>query len=133
MRVLKLLRIVIDGVVFMFHSDRILCRFLIDRILLRIHSDRVFFKSSGFSSGSADSSLGSSMLLFHHVAIFYQIVLLLFFNQKHTFCFTIIISSKTISLTYFNNFDQTGSEKNIIKIKNEKKYVENICHQFPDL
>ena len=109
----------------------------------------VGFSLIGFSLGSTviGSSLspqgflqGPQIILLDHQCsfsamslFFYQIVLLLFFNQKHTFCFAIIISSKTISLTYFNNFDKTGSEKNIIKIKNKKKYVESICHQFPDL
>ena len=50
------------------------------------------------------------------------------------FCFTFIIFSKTISLTRFNNFNKTDSEKMNEEIhdKDTKCYIENICHQFPD-
>ena len=68
LRVLKLLWIFIDSVVYRFHGDSVLFRFFIDRIIFRVLSDRVFFESSAIesSSGSAaiDSSLGSSMLFF---------------------------------------------------------------------
>ena len=54
LKVLKLLRIFIDSIVFRFNSDRTLFRFPIDRILFRVLSDRVFSESSviGCSSGS---------------------------------------------------------------------------------
>ena len=73
-RALKLLKVLIDGVLFRFHSDR---------VLLTVLSDRILFESSviGFSLGSSvtDSSLGSSVLFFRHVAIF---LVLLLFHQK---------------------------------------------------
>ena len=57
-----------------YHNDNVLLRFFSDRILFRVLGDRVLFESSviGSSSGSAvrDSSIGSSMLFFRHVAIF---------------------------------------------------------------
>ena len=50
---------------FRFHSDRVFFRFFSDRVHLRVLSDRVLFESSVI-----DSSLGSSVLFFRHVAIF---------------------------------------------------------------
>ena len=50
LKVLKLLRIFIDSIVFSFHSDRTLFRFFIDRILFRVLSDRVFSESSVIGS-----------------------------------------------------------------------------------
>ena len=39
-----------------------------------------------------------------------------------------------ISLTCFNNFRKTDSEKNQdIPNRDTKYYIENICHHFPDL
>ena len=83
LRVLKLLRIFIDSVVFRFYV--VFFRFPIDTILFRVLSDRVFFESSEIGSSSLgyaviDSSLHqcsfSSMSLF-----FYQIVLLMFLSN----------------------------------------------------
>ena len=116
LRVLKLLWIFIDRVVYRFHSDSVLFRFFIDRILFRVLSDRVLFESSVIesSSGSAviDSSLGHKCSFSVMSLYFYQVVLLLFyFYQKQMFCVTFIIFSKTISLTCFNNFNKTDSEK----------------------
>ena len=43
-------------------------------------------------------------------------------------------SSKIISLTCFDHFSKTDSEKNEeIHNRDTKYYIENICHQFPDL
>ena len=78
--------------------------------------DKVFFESLviELSSGSAviNSSLGSSMLFFQHVAFFLSNSASNFFYQKQTLCFTFIIISKTIRLICFNNFNKTDSEKN---------------------
>ena len=50
------------------------------------------------------------------------------------FCFTFIIFSETISSTCFNNFNKTDNEKNEeIYDRDAKYYIENICHEFPDL
>ena len=60
--VLKLLKVIIDRVVFRFLSDRIL--------LPVLFQSSVIGCSSGFSV--IDSSLGSSVLFFQHPAIFYK-------------------------------------------------------------
>ena len=55
----------------------------------------------------------------------------IFFNKNR--CFSYIYY---ISLKCFNNFNKTDSEKineEILNDKNTKYYIENICHQFPDL
>ena len=113
-----------------FTLIRVLFRFLIERILITVLSDsllwvlrdRVFFfrvRSNRFFS--------SSMLFFRHVAIFYQIMLLLLLIKNRCFVFHSLKFSKIISLTCFDNFSKTDSEKNT------KYNIENICHQFPDL
>ena len=87
MKVLKLLWVFIDTVVCKCHSDNgnALFRFFIDRILFRVLSDRVLFESSVMQSSSEfaviDSSLGSSIHFFSHVAIFCQIVLPFFIKN----------------------------------------------------
>ena len=68
------------------------------------------------------------MLFYHHIAIFYQIALLLFFIKNRCFVLHSVWFSKIISLTSFNNFSKTKSEK-----RETKCYFENIWHQFPDL
>ena len=123
-----------------FTVIRVLFRFLIDRILLKVLIDTVFFESSEVRSYSFRSAvIGFSL---HHCSfstmllVFYQIVLLL---SKTDVFFAFIITLKKISLTCFNNFTKTDSEK-----QNEEmhgrilywKYVINfpiyICHQIPD-
>ena len=86
LRVLKLLRIFIDNLVFRFHSAMVLFRLLIDRTLFSVLCDWVFFIVAVI-----DLFLGLSMLFYCHVVVFYQIV---FFYQKQIFCFTFIIFSK---------------------------------------
>ena len=86
LRVLKLLRIFIDNLVFRFHSAMVLFRLLIDRTLFSVLSDWVFFIVAVI-----DLFLGLSMLFYCRVVVFYQIV---FFYQKQIFCFTFIIFSK---------------------------------------
>ena len=80
---------------FRFHGDRVLFRFLSDRALLRVPSDRTLIESSVIDPSSwssvIDSSLGPSVLLFWHAAIFYQIVFLL----KADVLFYIIFSKRT--------------------------------------
>ena len=102
LRVLKLLRVLIDRACFRFFSYR---------VLLRVLSDRVLFESSviGFSSGSSiiDSSLGKSVFFFRNVANFYQNMLLLFF----IYIFSKRSSHLTISLTCFNDINKTDSKK----------------------
>ena len=72
LKVLKLLKIFTDSVVFRFHSDRALFRFFIDRILFRVLSDWVFSESSVIRS-----SLRSAVLLGHQRCI--SAMLLFFF------------------------------------------------------
>ena len=97
LRVLKLLRLYIDRVVFSFHSDRVLFRFLTDSIPFRVFSDRVFFESSviGSSSGSAvASSLESSVLFFRHAAIFLSNRATTFFIKNRCFVLHYILKKK---------------------------------------
>ena len=74
LRVLKLLRIITDRVLFRFLNDMVLYRFLSDGVLLKVLSHRVIFESSAIRSSSRssviDSSLRSSVLFFRHVATF---------------------------------------------------------------
>ena len=65
LRVLKLLRIFIDKLVFRFHSAMVLFRLLIDRTLFSVLSDWVFFIVAVI-----DLFLGLSMLFFCHVVVF---------------------------------------------------------------
>ena len=74
-KVLKLLRVLIDRVLFGFHSDRILFRFLSDKAILKVLINMVLFESSVIdsSSGGLSSrffSLGSSVLFFRYAATF---------------------------------------------------------------
>ena len=145
-RVLKLLWIFIDRVLYRCHSNNVLFRSFIDRILFRVVNDRVLFESSMIESSSASavigSSLGSSMLFFRHVAIFLSNRATIFY-QKQMFCFTFTIFSKTISLMCFNNFGKTDREKMNEEIHDKDTililywyYIDiilKISHQFPDL
>ena len=116
LRVLQLLRIFIYSVVFRFYG--ILFRFPTDTILFRVLSDRVFFESSeiGSSSSSLDSAAIDSSL---HQCSFYAMSLFfikscyyIFFIKNRCFVLHSSYFSKTISLTCFNNFTKTDSEKN---------------------
>ena len=73
LRLVKLLRVLNDKILFKFHSDRILFVFSSERVLLRVLSDRVIIEFSviGSSSWSSviESSLGSSMFFFFLVVI----------------------------------------------------------------
>ena len=73
-----------------FTVIRVLFGFLIDRILFRVLSDRVFFDSSVIESSSGfaviDSSLGSSVLFFRHIAIFLSNRATIFFKNR---CFVL--------------------------------------------
>ena len=92
LRVLKLLRIFNDSVVFRFHSDNVLFRFLIDRILFRVLSGEVYFESSEIGSSSLGSIVIDSSLhqcSFSAMSLFFdQIVLLLFIKNR---CFFVSI------------------------------------------
>ena len=85
--------ILIDSVIFRFHSDRTPFRFFIDRILFRFLSDRVFSESSVIGSSS-----GSAVLLGHQCSFsamslfFYQIVLLFLLSKT---CFVLHYNLKT--------------------------------------
>ena len=91
-KVLNLMRIFIDSLAFMFHSDKVLFRFVIDRILFRDLSDRVLFESSEIGSsslGSAviDSSLHHCYDVFSAMSLFFYQIVFYYFNQKEMFCF----------------------------------------------
>ena len=69
-----------------FTVIRVLFRFLIERILFRVLSDRVFFESSEIGSSSLGYAVIDSSLhqcSFSAMSLFYHLVLLLFFYQKH--------------------------------------------------
>ena len=126
LKVLKLLRIFIDSIVFRFHSDRTLFRFFIDRILFRVLSDRVFFESSviGCSSGST--------VLLGHQCFFSAMSLFFLSNRAANFfiknrCFVL-----HYSLTCFNHINKLRNTT-CSDDWDTKYYFENTCHQFPDL
>ena len=115
-------------VLFSFHSNKFLFRFFVDRVLLivlsdrdpilMVHNDRDLFEYpvTGSSPGSSviDSSLWSSLL-------FFQLVPLFVINTCYYFFF---------ALYYQKELHTISSEK--MHDKNTK-YIENICHQFPNL
>ena len=138
LKVLKLLRIFIDSVVFRFHNDRTLFRFFIDRILFRVLSDSVFSESSVIGSSS-----GSAVLLGHQCSFstmsqfFYQIVLLLFY-QKQIFCFT-LYSQNEVRLMCFNHINKLrnttcsgGWDTKYYLDNNVINFPIYICHKTPD-
>ena len=73
------------------------------------------------------------MLFFRHVAI-YRVTT---FFIKIDVLFRIHYNSQkqlVVLVVCFKNFSKTDSEKNEkIHIRDTKYYIENICHQFPDL
>ena len=115
LRVLKLLWIFIDRVVYRCYSDNVLFRFFIDRIFFRVLNDRVLYESSVAESSSGSAVIDSSIILDHQSSFsamplfFYQIALL-FFIKKTDALFHIHYILKN-SLTCFNNFNKTGREK----------------------
>ena len=100
----------------------------IDSILFKFLSDRVLFKSSviGYSSSSAiiDSSLGSSILFFHHVTMFYELVLL--------FCFIFIIFSKTTGLTSAKLIAKESMKK-YLHDKDTKYHIEKYVIKYNNI
>ena len=80
LKVLKLLRIFIDSVVFRFHSDRTFYRFFIDRTLFRVLSNRVFSNSSVMRSSS-----GSAVLLGHQWSFSTMSLFFVLSNRAATF------------------------------------------------
>ena len=130
LRVLKLLWILSDRVVYKCHSDSVLFRFFIDQILFGVLSDKVLFAFSvnGSASGSTviDSPLGSSMLFFRHVAIFLSKRAIIFFNQKQMFCFKrkIQYPFKWIQLIEWSNYLNMNSRLHLSnKLKECGKFL----------
>ena len=86
-------------VLFRFHGDRVLVRFLKDKVLLRVLRDMILCESSviGSYSGSPviDFFLGSSVLFFRHVTIFYQTFYYFFINNR-MLCFTVLYFQKEL-------------------------------------
>ena len=122
-----------------FTVTRVLFRFLIDRILVSVLSDRVFFESTEIGSSSLgyaviDSSLHQSCSFSAMSLVFIKSCYYFFFFIKNR-CFVLhsLKFSKIISLTCFNNFSKTVTEKMKKYIIETQCYIENICHQFPDL
>ena len=119
-------------VLFSFHSNKFLFRFFSDRVLLSVLSDRdtiLMVLNDGslwvpsdrlfFGSSVIDSSLWSSLL-------FFQLVPLFFINTCYYFLF---------ALYYQKELHTISSEKlkKYLHDKDMKYYIENICHQFPNL
>ena len=88
LKVLKLLRIFIDSVVFRFHSDRTFYRFFIDGILFRVLSDRVFSDSSVMRSSSGSAVLWVINALFPSCRYFFFIKSCCYFFIKNR-CFVL--------------------------------------------
>ena len=115
LRVLNLLRVLSDSVLFRFLSDWALFKFLSDRVLFMVLSDRALFQSSVVcsSEGSSviDSSLGLLVLLFRCVGTFLSKSATTFFIKTDVL-FYIIFSKRclflTIRLTCFDEFQQNG-------------------------
>ena len=121
-------------------SDSVLLRFSIDGILFRVLSDRVLYESSVIetSSGFAvkDASLGSSMLFFRHIAIFYQIVPRFFLIKNRCFVLYSLYSQKQLverALVTSTKLVAKNWMKKYLHGKDTQYYIENICHQFPNL
>ena len=99
-----------------FTVIRVLFRFLIERIFLRVLSDRVSFESSEIESSSLGYAVIDSSLyqgsFFRHVAVFLSNRVATFFIKNRCFVLHLLWFSKIISLTCFNNFSKTNSEKN---------------------
>ena len=131
LKVLKLLRIFIDSIVFSFHSDRTLFRFFIDRILFRVLSDRVFSESSVIGSSSGSAVLLGHQCSFSAMSLFFYQILLLFFYQKQMFCFT-LYSQNEVRLACFNHINELRNTTCSNDL-DTKYFFENTCHQFPDL
>ena len=117
-RVVNLLRVFIDRVVFRFHSDSVLLRFLIDSVLfgvlsdrgsLRVFSDRLFFRvlSNRFFSwviGTLFSVIPAIFLSKRATSFLSKTYFVLHYIVKR-------ISHLTISLTFFHNFIKADSKK----------------------
>ena len=96
-KVLKLLRIFIDSVVFKFHSDRTFFRFFVNGILCRVLSDRVFSGSSVIGSSS-----GSVVFLVHECS-FSAMPQFFFIKLCCYFFYFALISQNEVCLTYFSH------------------------------
>ena len=127
MRILKLLCIFIDRVLYRFDSDSVCFRFFIDRNLFRV------LRTWSSESSVGESSSGSAVTLF----LGHQC----FFPPCRYFCFLFIKScyyflSKTDVLFYIHCTSKTISSTCFIA-KNlheyTKYYIEKVSHQFPDL
>ena len=119
LRILKILRVLVDSALLRFYSDGVPFRFYSDRVLFWFLSKRFIFESSVIGSSSKfsiiDSSLGSSVDIFRHTSIICA-----------TACFTLYSTlyfqrKLTLNLTRFNNFSKTDSAK-----KNEETETQNI-------
>ena len=71
LKVLKLLRIFIDSIVFRFHRNRIFFWFFIDMIFFRVLSDRVFSESSVIGSSSGSTALLGYQCCFSAMSLFF--------------------------------------------------------------
>ena len=94
-----------------------LLRVLINRVLFKFYNDTILLNVLGDMEGPLsilnDSSFGSSMLFSWHAAICFIKLCYYFFLKKHMFYFQTKESQHlTISLTCFNNFSKTDSENN---------------------
>ena len=95
LKVLKLLRIFIDSVVFSFHSDSTFYRFFIDRILFRVLSNRVFSESSVIGSSSGSTVLLGHQCSFSAMSLFFLSNRAAIFLSKTDVLFYIIFSKRS--------------------------------------
>ena len=74
LRVLKLLTVLSDSILFRFLINLVFFRYLRDTVLLMVFSDRVLFESSVICSSKGslviDSSFGLSVVFFRHAGTF---------------------------------------------------------------
>ena len=97
LKVLKLLRIFIDSVVFRFHSDRTFFRFFVDRILFRVLNDRVFSESSIIGSSSRSTVFLGHQCSFSAMWLFFLSNRAAIFLSKTDVLFYIIFSKRSLS------------------------------------
>ena len=89
--------ILIDSVVFRFHSDRTPFRFFVDRILFRFLSDRVFSESSVIGSSSGSAVLLGHQCSFSAMSLFFlSNRAAIFFIKNRCFVLHYILKTKFV-------------------------------------
>ena len=109
LRVLKLLLVLIDRVLFRVHSDRVLFKFHSDRVLLRIFIYRVLFEPLVIGSWSGSSKI----LLLGHQCSFSDMPLFLYQNM-------LLLYLLKANVLFYIIFLKRGSPVIISSEKNEE-------------